>query len=144
MLDYDQTKTEVPRSSLCAFVSDGIHSYGATYNRTHLDSGPLQWYNLVTGEFLGVFPVEDACIDDDGNLLTIYGQTASYAAPLTNPDIKYDCYIFYPSGKRKKSFSLIAAIAIVAISMSSCEQEREDVRNVLGNHPKFLTVTEAF
>lgn len=106
VLDYDRTKTEVSRSSLCAFVSDGIHSYGATYNRTHLDSGPLQWYNLVTGEFLGVFPVEDACIDDDGNLLTIYGQTAGYAAPLTNPDIKYDCYIFYPSGKRKNSFSL--------------------------------------
>ena len=45
---------------------------------------------------------------------------------------------------RKERFKMYLIALGITISMSSCEQEREDVRNVLGNHPKFLTVTEAF
>ena len=69
---------------LQAFVSDKRNAYGAIYG-----SNDLAWYNLLTGESLGEFNPVDACVADNGDLLTIEVTNSSY-----NNDIAgYDDYI---------------------------------------------------
>lgn len=70
-----------------AFVGDEKHAYIQTrWN---------EWFNVLTGESLGIFEVNDACISDDGSLLTIKGYNGSYFANANKdmPDIK----LYYPT-----------------------------------------------
>lgn len=53
-------ETYVPFKSL---VNDATHAY------VQMNTG--EWFNVLTGENLGKFDAEDACIGDDGALLTI-------------------------------------------------------------------------
>lgn len=46
--DYNDTTKEISNAELMAFVSDGLHSYGAKRSPNGR-SDELQWYNLVTG-----------------------------------------------------------------------------------------------
>lgn len=92
--DYNDTTKEISNAELMAFVSDGLHSYGAKRSANGRND-ELQWYNLVTGESLGIFPVMDACVDKEGNLLTIDAIGSSYSGEPPGRDIKYDCYAFF-------------------------------------------------
>lgn len=67
---------------ITAYVGDEKHAY------VQLANG--EWFNVLTGESLGVFYDDDACIGDDGSLLTVKGESGYYAlnANANMPEIK--------------------------------------------------------
>lgn len=109
VFDVGKTKTEIAGVEVDAFVSNGTHSYGARRARSYEtigeeDSEPFQWFDLNTGECLGTFSVADACVDKDGNLLTISSVASRFSGGDKNPDIKYDITVYYRSGKTHNPF----------------------------------------
>ena len=58
---------------LQAYVGDEKHAYGGIYG----NGNGYAWYNLITGDFLGYFRPEDACIAENGDLLTIESEKGS-------------------------------------------------------------------
>lgn len=72
---------------IIAYVGDEKHAY------VQLANG--EWFNVLTGESLGVFFADDACIGDDGSLLTVKGESGYYAlnANANMPEIK----LYYPT-----------------------------------------------
>ena len=57
---------------LNGYVGDGNHAYGCVWGEKY-----YKWYNLLTGECLGEFNFDDACIGEHGELLTIEHQDYS-------------------------------------------------------------------
>lgn len=55
---------------IMAYVGDATHAYVQLY--TH------EWFNVLTGENLGAFDVDDACIGENGDLLTVKGESGFY------------------------------------------------------------------
>lgn len=58
---------------ILAYVGDEEHAYGGIYG----NGNGYAWYNLITGDFLGYFRPEDACIAENGDLLTIESENGS-------------------------------------------------------------------
>lgn len=58
---------------ILAYVGDEEHAYGGIYG----NGNGYAWYNLITGDFLGYFRPEDACIAENGDLLTIESEKGS-------------------------------------------------------------------
>lgn len=58
---------------ILAYVGDEEHAYGGIYG----NGNRYAWYNLITGDFLGCFSPEDACIAENGDLLTIESEKGS-------------------------------------------------------------------
>lgn len=58
---------------ILAYVGDEEHAYGGLYG----NGNGYAWYNLITGDFLGYFRPEDACIAGNGDLLTIESENGS-------------------------------------------------------------------
>nr|DAU27187.1 MAG TPA: hypothetical protein [Caudoviricetes sp.] len=58
---------------ILAYVGDEKHAYGGIYG----NGNGYAWYNLITGDFLGYFRPEDACIAENGDLLTIESEKSS-------------------------------------------------------------------
>ena len=58
---------------ILAYVGDEEHAYGGIYG----NGNGYAWYNLITGDFLGYFRPDDACIAENGDLLTIESETGS-------------------------------------------------------------------
>ena len=58
---------------LQAYVGDEKHAYGGIYG----NGNGYAWYNLITGDFLGYFRPEEACIAENGDLLTIESENGS-------------------------------------------------------------------
>lgn len=58
---------------ILAYVGDEKHAYGGIYG----NGNGYAWYNLITGDFLGYFRPEDACIAENGDLLTIESENGS-------------------------------------------------------------------
>lgn len=58
---------------ILAYVGDEEHAYGGIYG----NGNGYAWYNLITGDFLGYFRPEDACIAENGDLLTIESEKRS-------------------------------------------------------------------
>lgn len=58
---------------ILAYVGDEEHAYGGIYG----NGNGYAWYNLITGDFLGCFRPEDACIAENGDLLTIESEKGS-------------------------------------------------------------------
>ena len=58
---------------ILAYVGDEEHAYGSIYG----NGNGYAWYNLITGDFLGYFRPEDACIAENGDLLTIESENGS-------------------------------------------------------------------
>lgn len=58
---------------ILAYVGDEEHAYGGIYG----NGNGYAWYNLITGDFLGCFRPDDACIAENGDLLTIESETGS-------------------------------------------------------------------
>ena len=58
---------------ILAYVGDEEHAYGGIYG----NGNGYAWYNLITGDFLGYFRPEDACIAENGDLLTIESERGS-------------------------------------------------------------------
>ena len=71
---------------LRAYVGDDKHAYGGVYGKGSKDE-KLDWYNLLTGEFLGTFDPIDACIAHNGDLLTIECEKGSFYNAGTIPGI---------------------------------------------------------
>lgn len=63
-------KSFVSKYGVIAYVGDGTHAYVQLYNN--------EWLNVVTGEHLGKFNPADACIGNDGSLLTIESGSISF------------------------------------------------------------------
>ena len=59
---------------ILAYVGDEEHAYGGIYG----NGNGYAWYNLITGDFLGYFRPEDACIAENGDLLTIESEKGSW------------------------------------------------------------------
>lgn len=59
-----------PNGGIMAYVGDATHAYVQLYTR--------EWFNVLTGESLGAFDVDDACIGENGDLLTIKGESGFY------------------------------------------------------------------
>ncbi len=58
---------------ILAYVGDEEHAYGGIYG----NGNGYAWYNLITGDFLGYFRPDDACIAENGDLLTIESEKGS-------------------------------------------------------------------
>lgn len=58
---------------ILAYVGDEKHAYGGING----NGNGYAWYNLITGDFLGYFRPEDACIAENGDLLTIESEKSS-------------------------------------------------------------------
>lgn len=58
---------------ILAYVGDEEHAYGGIYG----NGNGYAWYNLIMGDFLGYFRPEDACIAENGDLLTIESEKSS-------------------------------------------------------------------
>lgn len=68
---------------LNGYVGDGNHAYGCVWGQKY-----YKWYNLLTGEYLGEFDFDDACIGEHGELLTIEHQDYSRVfAREENPSV---------------------------------------------------------
>lgn len=65
-----ELKSFVSKYGIIAYVGDKTHAYIQLYNN--------EWVNVVTGEHLGKFDPADACIGNDGSLLTIESGSVSY------------------------------------------------------------------
>ena len=75
-------KPFIQMTKLCAYVGDANHAYGAIASGKH-----LHWYNLTSLDDLGVFDCKDACISNDGTLLTINATDSFYSDTKTNGKI---------------------------------------------------------
>ncbi len=69
---------------LLGYVGNKRYAYGYLMGSDYHGN----WYNLKTGENLGSFSPEDACISDAGDLLTLEYASASYDNTNANPSIK--------------------------------------------------------
>lgn len=65
--------------NVLSYVGNAKHAYIQTYGR--------EWFNVLTGEYLGTFEVDDACVGNDGSLLTIKGYSGFHFANA-NADLK--------------------------------------------------------
>lgn len=72
-------KPFIQMTKLCAYVGDANHAYGAIASGEH-----LHWYNLITLDDLGIFDCADACISNEGTLLTINATGSLYIDTKTN------------------------------------------------------------
>ena len=68
---------------LYSYVGDEKNAYGSIYGKSYKPD----WYNLLTGEFLGSFDPIDACIADNGDLLSIECEKGSTYNAGTIPGI---------------------------------------------------------
>lgn len=64
-------KQFVSKYGAVAYVGDAAHAYIQLYNN--------EWINVITGDNLGAFSPVDACIGNDGSLLTIEQGTAYFS-----------------------------------------------------------------
>lgn len=69
---------------LYGYVGDESHAYGCTRDYSSSNYKDRKWFDLLTGECLGTFPAEDACVGKDGELLTI-----EYQDGRKSCDLKY-------------------------------------------------------
>lgn len=78
---------------ILAYVGDEEHAYGGIYG----NGNGYAWYNLITGDFLGYFRPEDACIAENGDLLTIESEKGSRydAGTVESETYKFKAGIFY-------------------------------------------------
>lgn len=78
---------------ILAYVGDEEHAYGGIYG----NGNGYAWYNLITGDFLGYFRPDDACIAENGDLLTIESETGSRydAGTVESETYKFKAGIFY-------------------------------------------------
>lgn len=65
-----ELKSFVSKYGIVAYVGDKAHAYIQLYNN--------EWVNVITGEHMGKFSPADACIGNDGSLLTIESGSVSY------------------------------------------------------------------
>lgn len=74
-------KPLLKNSSMACYVGDSTHAYGSKFG-----GATQQWFNILTGEYLGDFVPTDACIGEDGSLLTIEAGGGRYEDwdPQTN------------------------------------------------------------
>lgn len=93
--DYNNMPLEIDKKYFVGFVSNGTHSYGARWY--YYPNGMLrkQWFDLNTGECLGIFDAMDACVDDNGDLLTINVVPSNWAGKTPDPDVKYIFRVFF-------------------------------------------------
>nr|DAE41459.1 MAG TPA: hypothetical protein [Caudoviricetes sp.] len=78
---------------LQAYVGDEKHAYGGING----NGNGYAWYNLITGDFLGYFRPEDACIAENGDLLTIESEKGSryYAGTVESETYQFKAGIFF-------------------------------------------------
>lgn len=68
----DETDTVAP-ATIAAYAGDKEHAYVGLYGNYK----GMKWFNVLTGEYLGTFTPDDACLDQKGNLVTIEHQNGT-------------------------------------------------------------------
>lgn len=78
---------------ILAYVGDEKHAYGGING----NGNGYAWYNLITGDFLGYFRPEDACIAENGDLLTIESEKSSWynAGTVESETYQFKAGIFF-------------------------------------------------
>ena len=83
------------------YVGDETHAYGCTRDYSSDNYEDRKWYDLLTGKCLGTFPAEDACVGENGELLTIEYQDGRKSCNLkyTGATAKIKAYSYSFDGK---------------------------------------------
>lgn len=86
---------------LYGYVGNETHAYGCTRDYSSSNYNDRKWFDLLTGECLGTFPAEDACVGKDGELLTIEYQDGRKSCDLkyTGATAKIKGYSYSFDGK---------------------------------------------
>lgn len=102
---------------ILAYVGDEEHAYGGIYG----NGNGYAWYNLITGDFLGYFRPDDACIAENGDLLTIESETGSRydAGTVESETYKFKAGIF---SEEAGAYDLGAPKGTKIISGMYCEK----------------------
>lgn len=102
---------------LQAYVGDEKHAYGGING----NGNGYAWYNLITGDFLGCFSPEDACIAENGDLLTIESEKGSRydAGTVESETYKFKAGIFF---EEEVDYDLEAPKEVKIISGMYCEK----------------------
>lgn len=102
---------------ILAYVGDEEHAYGGIYG----NGNGYAWYNLITGDFLGYFRPEDACIAENGDLLTIESENGSRynAGTVESETYQFKAGIFF---EEAGDYDLEAPKEVKIISGMYCEK----------------------
>lgn len=73
------------------FVESGIDtiSYINDASHAYLQTNDGDWYNIITGDYLGNFFASYVTLDKDGNLLTILASNGGYSDFLSKKELSY-------------------------------------------------------
>ena len=64
-----------------SYINDASHAY--------LQTNDGDWYNIITGDYLGNFFASYVTLDKDGNLLTILASNGGYSNFLSKKELPY-------------------------------------------------------
>lgn len=126
---------------IAAYAGDKNHAYVGLRG----DYKGMKWFNVLTGEYLGNFTPDDACIDKKGNLVTIEHQdgVVTYRDQIVSNDIdlrRTGGDLDIPIEKASFDTSKESSITISQFYHPTCEVYKIDRKDNVGEIDPFVLI----